>query len=58
VSGRWRFYHDGMSDRHLAVVVRTSVPTGDFEEANRGRPGLQLGESYHAAVGAQWKRRF
>lgn len=43
VSGRWRFYHDEMSDQHVAGVLRASLPTGEFKEENRARPGLQLG---------------
>jgi len=42
-SGRWRFYHDDMYDRHVAVVGRVSLPTGEFSDENRARPGLQLG---------------
>ena len=43
LSGRWRFYHDAMSDRHVAAVGRVSFPSGEFSEENRARPGLQLG---------------
>jgi nitrous oxide reductase accessory protein NosL len=43
LSGRWRFYHDEMSDQHVAVVGRVSLPSGEFSEENRARPGLQLG---------------
>ncbi|MEI8353058.1 MAG: nitrous oxide reductase accessory protein NosL [Lentisphaerota bacterium] len=43
LSGRWRFYHDELSDKHLAVVLRTSTPTGEFKNENRARPGMQLG---------------
>jgi nitrous oxide reductase accessory protein NosL len=43
LSGRWRFYHDAMSDRHLAAVGRVSLPSGDFDNKYRARPGMQLG---------------
>jgi nitrous oxide reductase accessory protein NosL len=43
LSGRWRFYHDAMYDQHVAVVGRVSLPTGEFSDENRARPGLQLG---------------
>ncbi len=51
VSGRWRFYHDELADQHLAVVLRTSIPTGKFAEQNRARPGLQLGTEALGAGG-------
>lgn len=43
LSARWRFYHDELYDKHLALVLRGSLPTGEFSEENRDRPGLQLG---------------
>jgi nitrous oxide reductase accessory protein NosL len=43
LSGRWRFYHDELYDKHLAVVLRTTLPTGDFSNEHRDRPGLQGG---------------
>jgi hypothetical protein len=53
VSARWRFYHDAMSDQHVAVVGRVMLPTGDFSEENRARPGMQLGtEAFGFAGGA------
>lgn len=42
-SGRWRFYHDELYDRHCALVLRVGLPTGEFTQENRGRPGLQIG---------------
>jgi hypothetical protein len=50
-SGRWRFYHDDMSDRHLAIVARASIPTGEFKDENRARPGLQLGTEAFGLAG-------
>ncbi|MCX7010238.1 MAG: nitrous oxide reductase accessory protein NosL [Kiritimatiellaeota bacterium] len=51
LSGRWRFYHDAMSDQHLAVVGRVILPSGDFTEENRARPGMQLGQEAFGFAG-------
>ena len=42
-SGRWRFYHDELYDQHFALVLRAGLPTGEFTQENRARPGMQIG---------------
>lgn len=40
---RYRFYHDEKFDQHLAALLRVSIPSGYFSDANRSRPTMQLG---------------
>ena len=60
---RWRFWRDTKFDKHFGALVRLTLPTGEFSNANRMRKGLQLGTgavglggglSYSQHVGAFW----
>lgn len=48
---RWRFYRDIYFDQHLALLVGTSLPTGEYKNKYREIPGFQLGRDAAGLTG-------
>jgi hypothetical protein len=58
---RWRLYRDDFFDKHFALLLGTTLPTGHFEKGlppglqlGTGAPSLSVGPLYSQHIGAFW----